>query len=123
MAAPNIASLVTITGITTFVGIGTSFSSILSNASSSNQVYKINSIVIANVNGSNNVDVSLGINNQAAGAGSTTYIARLISVPSRSTLVVSGKDTPIYLEENRSITAVASTSSYADCIISYDRIS
>lgn len=123
MAAPNIVGVTTIIGITTFAGITTNFSSILSNPANSNQVFKINTIIVSNVDGINNVDISVGLNNLAAGAGTTSFFIRTVSVPADSTLVVLGKDSPIYLEENRSITALASANNDADCIISYERIS
>lgn len=131
MAAPNIAGLTTITGVSTFVsGISTtSYSVIISNAANSNQVLKLNTLMASNTS-SGLVNVFVKIFNQAAGAGSSVSIASSITVPTGSSLAVVGKDTPIYLEENRSVAAFVSAGSTTtsatnalDIIASYEVIS
>ena len=124
MAAPNIASLTTITGVTTFIsGISTTSTSvILSNAASSNQVYKINTLMASNTT-SSSANITIKIFNGAAGAGTSVSIATTVSVPPGSSLAVIGKDTPLYLEENKSIGATAGTESSIDVITSYEIIS
>lgn len=130
MAAPNIANITTVTGISTFVaGISTTVGTvILSNPASSNSVYKVNSLTAANTSNTT-VNVFVKIFNQAAGAGTSVSIASSIAVPSGSTLTVIGKDIPIYLEENRSMWvaagAAATTSSATnalDVVVSYESI-
>jgi hypothetical protein len=125
MANPNIVNTTSILGFTTMVSIGNTNTSnvIVSNAASSNKVLKINTILAANVDGVNNVDVTVKITNQAAGAGTSFAISNTITVPADSTFVVLGKDSPIYLEENRSIIALASAENDADIICSYEEIS
>ena len=60
MAAPNIASLTTITGKTTYLTpSGTTAVVLLPNAASSGTVLKINQIVAANVNGTSAVDCTV----------------------------------------------------------------
>jgi hypothetical protein len=122
MASPNIVGVTTIIGITTVGTLTTSFTSLVSNSSSSNSVLKINTIMIANIDGINNADVNIGYNSQAVGAGSTTYLAKTITVPADSSLVVLGKDAPIYLEEDRSIVGSASAENDLNFIISYETI-
>lgn len=124
MAAPNIVNVATITGVTTFVsGISTTTASVIvSNAASSNQVYKLNTLMAANTTGST-ANITVKIFNAAAGAGTSVSIASTISVPSGSTLAIIGKDTPLYLEENRSIGAIAGTASAIDIVASYEVIS
>lgn len=125
MAAPNIVGVTTIIGITTMVSIANTNTSnvIVSNASNSNRVLKINTILAANIDGVNDVDITVKITDQAAGAGTSFAIANTINIPADSTLVILGKDAPIYLEENRSIVALASTSNRSTIICSYDQIS
>ncbi len=54
MAAPNIVNITTLTGKTTYVNLTTTGStSILSNASGSNRVYKINSLFVSNIDTAN----------------------------------------------------------------------
>ena len=124
MAAPNIVNVATITGVTTFVsGISTTNASVIvSNAASSNQVYKLNTLMAANTTGSA-ANITVKIFNAAAGAGTSVSIASTISVPSGSTLAIIGKDTPLYLEENRSVGAIAGTASAIDIVASYEVIS
>jgi hypothetical protein len=124
MAAPNIVNVITITGVTTFLsGISTTTGSvIISNATSSNQVYKLNTLMASNTT-STIANITVKLFNGAAGAGTSVSIASTISIPSGSSLVIVGKDTPIYIEENRSITAIASSISAIDVIASYEVIS
>lgn len=130
MAAPNIANLTTITGVSTFVaGISTTSGTvIISNPASSNSVYKVNTLTASNTS-STTVNVFVKIFNQAAGAGTSVSIASSIAVPSGSTLTVIGKDIPIYLEENRSMwvlagaaTTVSSATNSIDVVASYESI-
>ena len=119
MAAPNIVNVATITGITTGRALNTSTSTpLVINTASSGKVFKINSIIVANVDGTNNADVSVEFYN-----GSTAYrLASTVTVPADSTLVVLGKDSPIYLEENHSIRGGASAASDLEIVISYDEL-
>ena len=124
MAAPNIVNVSSITGLTTSVsGISTnSVSVILSNAASSNTVIKLNTLIATNTTASA-ANITVKYFNAAAGTGSSVSIASIISIPSGSSLAVIGKDTPVYIEENRSIGATAGTASAIDIIASYEVIS
>jgi len=124
MAAPNIVNVANITGVSTFVsGISTTNTSVIvSNAASSNQVYKLNTLMAANTTGSN-ATVTVKIFNAAAGAGTSVSIASTITVPNGSSLAIIGKDTPLYLEENRSVGAIAGTANAIDIVASYEVIS
>jgi hypothetical protein len=120
MAAPNLKNPTTITGITTSVGIGTTaITGILTNTSASNKVLKINSIFVANVDGTNAADISISIIRN----GTDRYLARTIAVPADATQIISTKDTYFYLEENVGIRAQASAANDLDVIISYEEIS
>jgi len=126
MAAPNIVNVSTITGVTTFVGnvnvAASGVSVIVSNAASSNQVYKLNTLMAANTTGTA-TSITVKIFNAAAGAGTSVSIASTISVPVGSTLAIIGKDTPLYLEENKSIAAIAAAANAIDIVASYEVIS
>ena len=124
MANPNIVNVNNITGLTTFVSIGNTntYNLILSNSASSNSVYKVNTIIASNIDGSSNVDVTVSLFSQAVGAGVSTPLVYTTTVPAKGTLVVLGKDTPIYLEENRSISALASNANRCAIICSYEYI-
>ena len=60
MANPNIVNVTTIYGNSSQTSLSTtSATSLVSNAASSGKVYKINSIVVANVDGTNNTEVTV----------------------------------------------------------------
>ena len=124
MANPNIAGAsTTIYGVTTYLTPGTTAATVLlSNAASSSTVMKINQIVAANVSGSAAVNVTVAINNLAAGAGTAFPVASIVSVPQAASLIVVDKTTAIYLMENSSITVTSGTSSGITYSISYELI-
>jgi len=128
MAAPNIASLTTITGKTTyFTPTGVTAVILLPNAAASGNVLKINQIVVANVDGTNAVDATVSIYTNGAVAqgsapsGGTAFpIASTISVPADASLIVVDKTTGIYLEEGVSISITSGTASKLTFSISYE---
>jgi hypothetical protein len=128
MAAPNIASLTTITGKTTyFTPTGVTAVVLLPNAAASNNVLKINQIVVANVDGTNAVDATVAIYTNGAVAqgsapsGGTAFpIASTISVPADASLIVVDKTTGIYLEEGSSISITSGTASKLTFSVSYE---
>ena len=131
MAAPNILSLTTATGKTTYLTpSGTTAVVLLQNAASSGTVLKINQIVAANVNGTSAVDATVsiytngGVAQGSAPSGGTAYpIASTISVPADASLIVVDKTTQIYLEEGTSITVTSGTASGITYSISYELMS
>jgi hypothetical protein len=131
MANPNIAAATSILGTTTFLTPGgTSAVVLLPNGASSNQVFKINQIVAANVNGSTPVVTTVAIYSNGAVAqgsapsGGTAFpIASTVSVPVSASLVVADKTTAIYLMEGQSIIVTSGTASGITYTISYEVIS
>jgi hypothetical protein len=131
MANPNIAAATSILGTTTYwIPTGTTAVVLLPNPASSNQVFKINQIVAANVNGSAAVDTTVSIYSNGAVAqgsapsGGTAYpIASTVSVPADASLVVTDKTTAIYLMEGQSIIVTSGTASGIAYTISYEVIS
>ena len=93
---------------------------------SANKLIKINRITCANVDGASQADLDLFITKaNFTSAGVTNfdtsgnfYIAKTISVPADSTLVV--LDTPVYLMESDVLKGGASASGDLDLIISYE---
>jgi hypothetical protein len=131
MANPNIAALTTLTGNTTYLTpSGTTAVVLLPNAAASNQVFRINQIVAANVNGTSAVDTTVSIYTNGAVAqgsapsGGTAYpIASTISVPADASLIIVDKTTALYLMEGTSITVTSGTGSGITYSISYEVIS
>jgi hypothetical protein len=123
MAAPNIVNVTTITGKTTYAALTTTLTTVLlANAASSGKVFKINSIMVANVDGSTAADVTVDINTAAAGSGTSYALANTISVPADATLSVIDKTNSFYLEEDKSILGGASANSDLEIVISYEEI-
>lgn len=122
MAAPNIKSPSTVTGIygkTVGYAVTTSMAAALSNAASSGKVLKVNSVYCANVDGSAAADISLEHYN-----GTTGYkLANTIAVPADATQVLVTREAYIYLEEGHSLRAQASAASDLELVISYEDIS
>ena len=118
MAAPNIVNVTSIYGRTAHLNLTTSSQSVVSNSANSNKVFKINTIIVANIDGSAAADVTVNYNN----AGTTFALASTISVPADSTLVVLDKSSALYLEENDSIQALASAAGDLVIHISYEEI-
>lgn len=120
MAAPNIVNVNTITAKTTGAALGTTVTtSLLDNSASSNKVFKVNTIIVSNVDGTNDATTTISYHD-----GSTAYkLANAINVPAGATVVIVDKNSAIYLEENNSIRGGASAASDLECVISYEEIS
>ena len=121
MAAPNLANISTITAKSVQAALTTTLTTeILANASSSNKVFKINNIIVANIDGTNAADASVAITKSG---GSPIMIASTVSVPADATLVVVDKNTALYLEEGDNIEAGASAASDLTITINYEELS
>lgn len=131
MANPNLLAATTASGTTTYLTPSATTAVVLiPNAASSGQVFKINNIVAANVNGSAAVDTTVAIYTNGAVAqgsapsGGTAYpIVSTVSVPADASLIVVDKTTAVYLMEGSSIIVTSGTASGITYSISYEVIS
>ena len=124
MAAPNIVNVATITAKTSYLTpANTSPNVLLANAASSGKVFKINTIIAANVDGSTAFDTTVAFNTLANGAGTSYPLASTVSVPADASLIVSDKSTSFYLEENNSVVVTTSTASKIAYVVSYEELS
>ena len=127
---PNIVSVTTIQGKTTYyTPSGTSAVVLLNNLSTSDSVYKINQIVCANVNGSSAVNATVSIYSNgdvaqgSAPSGGTAYpIISTVSVPANASVIAVDKTTAIYLSYGNSITVTSGTANGITFSISYEQI-
>ena len=119
MANPNIANLTDIRGKTAVQSVITSAAAIVTNTAGSNKVFKINSLMISNVDGVNPADITV----QFFRSSVSTNIASTVTVPADATLVVLSKDTPLYLEEGDALNCFASANGDLQAICSYEEIS
>ena len=126
MANPNIVNVTSILGNTSSNLISSTddpfATALVANAASSGKVYKINSIVVANVDGSAAADITIKIfpNDDLTGTG--TAIASTITVPADASLVVIDKSTSFYLLEDKSIGATASAANDLVVTCSWEEI-
>lgn len=130
MANPNIVNVTSIFGMTTyFTPSGTSAVVLLPNAASSNKVFKINQIVVANTTGTAaNATVSIYTNGAvaqgSAPSGGTAFpIISTVSVPGNASLIAVDKTTALYLQEGTSISITSGTANSLAFSVSYEDIS
>ena len=125
MANPNIVSVNSIFGNTTGFLLTTVLTNVLlANATASGKVFKIESIMVANVDGTNSADVTIDIHTAANGTAGTSFaLAATIAVPADATLSVVDKTNTFYLMENQSIIGGASANSDLEVVIAYEDIS
>lgn len=124
MAAPNVVNVATITGKTAVVNLSsTNATLVVENPASSNKVFKINSLYVSNVDGSTSADITVSLYSEDNIGGTATEICKTVVVPADATLVVIDKNSSIYLEEDKSIGAIASASNDLKIVCSYEEIS
>ena len=120
MAAPNIVNVATITAKTVGAALGTSTTtSLLANSASSNKAFKVNTILVSNVDGTNSATAAISLYS----GGTDRYIAKGISVPAGATVVLIDKNSSLYLEEDKIIRGGASAASDLEILICYEEIS
>ena len=125
MANPNIVSVSSIYGGNAGWNLSNTLTATLLTVDAE-KIVKINRITCANVDGSNAADLNLYVDGMGSGASgvtttgadATVYLAKTVSVPADSTLVVS--DTPIYLMEADVLKGGASAAGDLDLFISYE---
>lgn len=124
MANPNIVNVTDIRGKTVVASLTTTNSTlVVENVAASGKVFKINSLIVSNVDGSSAADITINLFSEDNIGGTGTQIVSTVSVPADSSLVVISKDTSIYLEEDKSIGATAGTANDLKVICSYEEIS
>lgn len=117
MAAPNIVNVATITGKTAVQAVGTSATAIVTNSASSGKVFKVNALLISNVDGAAAADITVDLYRS-----STAYhLVKTLSVPADATLDVLTK--AIYLEEGDALRLTANVASDLEAVCSYEEIS
>jgi hypothetical protein len=123
MAAPNLLAASSIYGRTATTNLATtSATEVLSNTDASGKVFKVNTLIVANVDGTNAADITIAYYSEDNIGGTPTNIIQSATVAAKQNLVIISKDTPIYLEENRSIGATASAGGDLQVVASYEEI-
>lgn len=110
MANPNMLNVSSIKGENAFLSLNTTLPTlIVSNAADSGKIYKINSIIVSNVDGETAANITISLHDAENLGGTTFPIAYTISVPADASLIVVDKSTAFYLKENQSLSAAAGT--------------
>lgn len=124
MAAPNIVNVTSIIGKSAVVDLTTTNATlVVENPAASNKVFKIESLVVSNVDGTNAADITISYYSEDNIGGTATQIVSTVSVPADASLIVIDRGTSIYLEEDRSIGATAGSASDLKVVVSYEEIS
>jgi hypothetical protein len=124
VANPNIVNVTSILGKSAVVDLTTTNATlVVENTAASNKVFKINSLIISNVDGTNAADITVSLYSEDNIGGTATQIVSTVSVPADASLVVIDKNTSIYLEEDKSIGATAGSANDLKVVISYEEIS
>jgi hypothetical protein len=116
MANPNLVNVTSITGESVQATLDTTLTTQIL-AAASDTLVKVNSIIIANIDGSSSVNVSVFITKSG---GSPIAIASTIAVPADATLVVVDKNTALYLEEGDNLEAGASANGDATITVNFE---
>ena len=127
MANPNIVSVTSIYGGNASWNLSATLTTTLLTVSA-DVIVKINSILCANVDGTNDAQLNLyidGVGTTVTGVtgtslATTIYLAKTVNVPADDVLSV--LDKPIYLMENDILKGGASAASDLDLFISYEVI-
>ena len=127
MAAPNIAAATTITPHSLSITPADTSRNALVAAPSTGMAYKINQIVVANIDGTNAVNSTVEL--RLADGSTYRAIGSTISVPANASLVLLDKTTSLYLldtsvtGEPSTLWATSGTADKLTFTVSYEAIS
>ena len=116
MTVINLINVSTITPVTVAGAVTTSRAAIIDVAS--DKVAKVNTLLIANIDGTNAADVTVEVS--VDNGSNYVAIAKTVSVPADSTLVVVGKDNGFYLDETDLLAVTASAASDLTYLCSFE---
>jgi|LakMenEpi03Aug12_release.lakeMendotaPanAssembly.Ray.scaffolds.fasta_scaffold23539_15 hypothetical protein len=123
MAAPNLAAPTTITGKATYLTLAnTTETDLLVNAASSGKALRVTLVTLANIDGTSSVDATVRIYNAASG-GTGFALASTVTIPADATVVLLGRDSSVWLEEDRRLTVTASAGGDLAVVCSYEEAS
>ena len=117
MANPNVVAVSSIYA-NTAVDADVAASAVSLLTCGSNKLQKINSLIIANIDGTNAATIDVWITRSSA----DYYIAKTISVPADATLVIIDKNMGLYLIESDILKIQASAAGDLSATCSYEEI-
>lgn len=125
MANPNLINVSSVLGANAGFNLTNTATATLITVAS-DKLVKINRITVANVDGTNSATFDLFVDGMGSGstgvtttgADATVYLAKTVTVPADTTLVL--LDTPIYLMEGDILKGGASAASDLDLFVSFE---
>jgi uncharacterized protein YajQ (UPF0234 family) len=117
MANPNIVAVATINGKTAVANVTTTATAIVTNSAASNKVFKVNALIVSNIDGTNNAEISVDLYRDSV----AYYIVRTVVVPADASVDIISRS--IYLQEGDSLRVAASANDDLQVVCSYEEIS
>ena len=118
MATPNIVSVATINGFVVNGAVTTSNVDVVD--VTAEYVFKINNVIIANIDGTNSATVTVSVSTDN---GSNYYaIASTVAVPADATLVLIDKNSSFYLDETDLLRITGSANGDLTYLVSGEKI-
>ena len=118
MANPNIVNVTTIYGNTGVQSVTTSATAIVTNSAASGKVYKVNGLMVTNVDTANVATVTVDLYRS-----STAYkMASNVSINANTTYTPIDKTLSLYLLEGDSIRVTANANSMLQAVCSWEEI-
>ena len=114
MATPNLVNVTTVTPFTICGAVTTSNVDIID--VEADKTRKINSILVANVDGTNSATVSVSVS--VDNGSNFFHLAKTVAVPADSTLVVLDKNSQIFLDETDLLRIVGSANNDLEYVVS-----
>lgn len=128
MTTPNLLATTTVYGKTAYLTPSVNTSVVLlANNTGSNQLFKINSIIVSNADGASAINATVAIytngnitQNNAPSGGTAYPLISAVSVPINAAVIVVDKTSSIYVEENMSIVVTSGTANKLTFIVGYE---
>lgn len=117
MANPNIVNVTDIRGKTAVANITTDATILVENSAASNKVFKINGLIISNVDGANVAGISVDFFRDSV----AYHLVSTVNVPADASIDVLSKS--VYLQEGDALRITATANSHLQAVCSYEEIS
>lgn len=118
MANPNIVNVTTIYGNTAVANVTTSATAIVTNSGGSGKVYKVNMLVVANIDSTNSANLTVDLYRSSV----ATNLISNIAVAINTAYTPLDKTLSLYLLEGDSIRLTANANSRLQAVCSWEEI-
>jgi hypothetical protein len=119
MANPNIVQVANIYGNTAVQNVTTSATAIIENTSGSGKVYKVNGIIVSNVDATNGATLTVDLYRSA----SATKLINNVTIAINTTYTPIDKTLSMYLLEGDAIRLTANANSRLQAVATWEEIS